>query len=235
MLAPSLNVIRHAFRYAKIVYLAKCRLVRVPEDGRRHFLHNHRAPKLQRRLSFVAIAHHQGLHHSYPIFHGSATSFSCFCSSKTANMALDKFFHNKIESMKLEIIQGQAVLRRLEAQRNDYNSRVRLLREELGLLQQPGSYVGEVVKVMGTKKVLVKVHPEGKYGTLISHYEVSLHESDILRFSGGYIRLCRHQQTHSGQARDSTLRFLQARENASFVRRSTCVAHDGRESARQHV
>ncbi|KAI4163917.1 MAG: hypothetical protein LQ342_002414 [Letrouitia transgressa] len=79
-------------------------------------------------------------------------------------MALDTFFNNKIESMKLEIIQGQAVLRRLEAQRNDYNSRVRLLREELGLLQQPGSYVGEVVKVMGTKKVLVKVHPEGKYG-----------------------------------------------------------------------
>jgi 26S proteasome regulatory subunit T6 len=100
----------------------------------------------------------------------------------TLIMALDSFFHNKIESMKLEIIQGQAVLRRLEAQRNDYNSRgidgaypspsspslhslVRLLREELGLLQQPGSYVGEVVKVMGTKKVLVKVHPEGKYGT----------------------------------------------------------------------
>ena len=79
-------------------------------------------------------------------------------------MALDNFFHNKIESLKLEIIQGQSVLRRLEAQRNDYNSRVRLLREELGLLQQPGSYVGEVVKVMGTKKVLVKVHPEGKYG-----------------------------------------------------------------------
>ncbi|TAQ91534.1 hypothetical protein B7494_g153 [Chlorociboria aeruginascens] len=70
--------------------------------------------------------------------------------------------------MKLEIIQGQAVLRRLEAQRNDYNSRVRLLREELGLLQQPGSYVGEVVKVMGTKKVLVKVHPEGKYVVDIS-------------------------------------------------------------------
>lgn len=80
-------------------------------------------------------------------------------------MALDNYYRNKIEGMKLEIIQGQAVLRRLEAQRNDYNSRVRLLREELGLLQQPGSYVGEVVKVMSTKKVLVKVHPEGKYGT----------------------------------------------------------------------
>lgn len=34
---------------------------------------------------------------------------------------------------------------------------VRLLREELQLLQEPGSYVGEVVKVMGKNKVLVKV------------------------------------------------------------------------------
>jgi ATP-dependent 26S proteasome regulatory subunit len=41
---------------------------------------------------------------------------------------------------------------------------VRLLREELQLLQEPGSYIGEVVKVMGKKKVLVKVQPEGKYG-----------------------------------------------------------------------
>lgn len=81
-------------------------------------------------------------------------------------MTLDNYYSNKVEAAKLEIISGQAVLRRLEAQRNDYNSRVRLLREELGLLQQPGSYVGEVVKVMGTKKVLVKVHPEGKYGKL---------------------------------------------------------------------
>jgi len=78
-------------------------------------------------------------------------------------MSLNSFFHNKIESMKLEIIERNSKLRRLEAQRNDYNSRVRLLREELGLLQQPGSYVGEVVKVMGSKRVLVKVHPEGKY------------------------------------------------------------------------
>lgn len=34
---------------------------------------------------------------------------------------------------------------------------VRSLREELHQLQEPGSYVGEVVKVMGKKKVLVKV------------------------------------------------------------------------------
>ncbi|CAD5194196.1 unnamed protein product [Musa acuminata subsp. malaccensis] len=33
-----------------------------------------------------------------------------------------------------------------------------MLREELQLLQEPGSYVGEVVKVMGKSKVLVKVN-----------------------------------------------------------------------------
>lgn len=38
-----------------------------------------------------------------------------------------------------------------------------MLREELQLLQEPGSYVGEVVKVMGKNKVLVKVNPDGKY------------------------------------------------------------------------
>jgi 26S proteasome regulatory subunit T6 len=32
-----------------------------------------------------------------------------------------------------------------------------MLREELSLLQEPASYVGEVAKVMGKKKVLVKV------------------------------------------------------------------------------
>ncbi|KAF8555497.1 hypothetical protein OG21DRAFT_1483846 [Imleria badia] len=51
-------------------------------------------------------------------------------------------------------------LRRLEAQRNALNARVRLLREELQLLHEPASYVGEVVKVMGKKKVSVKVQPE---------------------------------------------------------------------------
>lgn len=34
---------------------------------------------------------------------------------------------------------------------------VRQLREELQLLQEPGSYVGEIIKVMGKKKVLCKV------------------------------------------------------------------------------
>ena len=122
-------------------------------------------------------------------------------------MALDNFFHNKIEKMQLEILEGQAVLRRLEAQRNDYNSRVRLLREELGLLQQPGSYVGEVVKVMGTKKVLVKVHPEGKYGEMQSYV---LPLSNIIKLTYPFpSRRClgkrRHLQTHSRQTRHPPL------------------------------
>jgi len=35
---------------------------------------------------------------------------------------------------------------------------VRMLREELQLLQEQGSYVGEIVKAMDKKKVLVKVY-----------------------------------------------------------------------------
>merc|ERR1719213_1485444 len=53
--------------------------------------------------------------------------------------------------------------RRLEAQRNELNSRVRLLREELHMLLESGSNVGEVIKAMGKSKVLVKVGQEGKY------------------------------------------------------------------------
>merc|ERR1712195_74988 len=64
---------------------------------------------------------------------------------------------------KIDELEKTINLRRLEAQRNELNSRVRLLREELQLLQEPGSYVGEVAKAMGKKKVLVKVNPEGKY------------------------------------------------------------------------
>lgn len=141
-------------------------------------------------------------------------------------MALDNFYYNKIESLKLEIIKGQAVLRRLEAQRNDYNSRVRLLREELGLLQQPGSYVGEVVKVMGTKKVLVKVHPEGKYGKRILTMRTLARQSSHLD-SRGYCRRCRYCKTHSRQASVVTLRLLQTRKDASVVSRSLGLPHDG--------
>lgn len=54
-------------------------------------------------------------------------------------------------------------LERLTAQRNEMNASVRVMREELTQLHEPGSHVGEVVKQMGKSKVLVKVNPDGKY------------------------------------------------------------------------
>ncbi|KAF5329142.1 hypothetical protein D9611_013220 [Ephemerocybe angulata] len=76
---------------------------------------------------------------------------------------IKSYYQAKIEAAEILINQKTQNLRRLEAQRNALNARVRLLREELQLLHEPGSYVGEVIKVMGKSKVLVKVQPEGKY------------------------------------------------------------------------
>ncbi|GAA5848189.1 hypothetical protein JCM9279_000974 [Rhodotorula babjevae] len=84
-------------------------------------------------------------------------------TSSAKGKGVTTYFENKISAAEHLINAKTQNLRRLEAQRNALNARVRLLREELQLLQEPGSYVGEVVKVMGSKKVLVKVQPEGKY------------------------------------------------------------------------
>ncbi|PRT55483.1 26S protease regulatory subunit 8 [Wickerhamiella sorbophila] len=84
-------------------------------------------------------------------------------SQKGSDAGITPFYQQTIQEMELRINEKQQDLRRLEAQRNALNAKVRLLKEELQLLQEPGSYVGEVVKVMSKDKVLVKVHPEGKY------------------------------------------------------------------------
>ncbi|KAJ3519935.1 hypothetical protein NMY22_g12972 [Coprinellus aureogranulatus] len=81
----------------------------------------------------------------------------------TAPGGVKSYYQAKIEAAEILINQKTQNLRRLEAQRNALNARVRLLREELQLLHEPGSYVGEVIKLMGKSKVLVKVQPEGKY------------------------------------------------------------------------
>lgn len=78
-------------------------------------------------------------------------------------ISLVPYYQAKIDEMELIVGEKTQNLRRLEAQRNELNAKVRNLREELQKLQDMGSYVGEVVKVIGKKKVLVKVHPEGKY------------------------------------------------------------------------
>ena len=80
--------------------------------------------------------------------------------AKSSKSAMDTYYAAKIEELEVEVREKMLNLRRLEAQRNELNSKVRLLREELSLLQEPGSYVGEIVKVMGRKKVLVKVRPQ---------------------------------------------------------------------------
>ncbi|CCG84989.1 protein of unknown function [Taphrina deformans PYCC 5710] len=79
------------------------------------------------------------------------------------HVGIKPYYTQKIEEAELAIHEKTQNLRRLAAQRNVLNAQVRLLREELKLLQEPGSYVGEVVKPMGQNKVLVKVNPEGKY------------------------------------------------------------------------
>jgi len=83
--------------------------------------------------------------------------------SKPGHNGLASYYQTKIDRLELVLHTKQSDLRRLEAQRNELNARVRRLRDELQKLQDPGSYIGEVVKVMGKNKVLVKVHPEGKY------------------------------------------------------------------------
>lgn len=105
--------------------------------------------------------------------------------AERANEGLRQYYITKNEELQLIVNEKTQNLRRLQAQRNELNAKgkssfksvgpfihslffflptlVRMLREELQLLQEQGSYVGEVVKPMDKKKVLVKVHPEGKF------------------------------------------------------------------------
>jgi len=76
---------------------------------------------------------------------------------------LRSYYITKIEELLLTVNDKRQNVRRLQAQRNELNAKVRMLREELQHLQEQCSYVGEVVKPMDKKKVLVKVHPEGKF------------------------------------------------------------------------
>merc|ERR550534_217588 len=76
---------------------------------------------------------------------------------------LRQYYVTKIEELQTVVSDKVQNLRRLQAQRNELNAKVRMLREELQLLHEQGSYVGEVVKPIDKKKVLVKIHPEGKY------------------------------------------------------------------------
>eukprot|EP01147_Barroeca_monosierra_P006867 gene6867-9522_t len=83
--------------------------------------------------------------------------------SQSEDSGATSYLQGKVNNLAVVLNEKKQNLRRLEAERNEINGRVRQLKEELQLLHEPGSFVGEVVKVMGKKKVLVKTHPEGKY------------------------------------------------------------------------
>ncbi|KAF7151686.1 hypothetical protein RHSIM_Rhsim02G0193400 [Rhododendron simsii] len=97
------------------------------------------------------------------------------CSSTRAKQGegLRQYYLLHIHDLQLQVRQKSHNLSRLEAQRNDLNSKVRMLKEELQLLQEAGSYVGEVVKVMGKSKVLVKEGVEKRLGPRLNWFTVS--------------------------------------------------------------
>ncbi len=76
---------------------------------------------------------------------------------------LQSYYVSKIEELQISNRDKAMNLERLKAQRNEINTKVRMMREELVQLHDPGSNIGEVVKPMGKTKILVKVGPEGKY------------------------------------------------------------------------
>uniref|UniRef100_A0A0K0E556 26S proteasome regulatory subunit 8 n=1 Tax=Strongyloides stercoralis TaxID=6248 RepID=A0A0K0E556_STRER len=81
----------------------------------------------------------------------------------SSDQTLRNYYRTKVADLQQVHAEKIQNVRRLQAQRNELNRKVRMLKEELQQLHEQGSYVGEVVKVMDKQKVLVKVHPEGKY------------------------------------------------------------------------
>lgn len=78
--------------------------------------------------------------------------------ASTEDSALKTYYKTKVEQCQNILLEKQQNVRRLQAQRNELNNKVRMLKEELAQLHEQGSYVGEVAKVMDKKKVLVKVY-----------------------------------------------------------------------------
>eukprot|EP00760_Papus_ankaliazontas_P029790 PhM_4_TR4462/c1_g2_i1/m.92776/K03066/PSMC5, RPT6; 26S proteasome regulatory subunit T6 len=76
--------------------------------------------------------------------------------------AVEEYYRNKLSELRATLKRKEENYHRLEAQRTELNRRVRHLKEEIHLLLEPGSSVGEVVKVMGKNKCLVKVGSQGK-------------------------------------------------------------------------
>jgi len=82
---------------------------------------------------------------------------------KNSDHGLKSYYTSKIEELQIKIRDKMTNFERLKAQRNELNNKVKLMREELTQLHEPGSYIGDIIKPMGKSKVLVKVNPDGKF------------------------------------------------------------------------
>lgn len=87
--------------------------------------------------------------------HGPGAKGGPMAAVAGRDLGVHSYYQGKIDEMELVVRDRTQNLERLKAQRNELNAKVRLLREELHHLQESGSYVGEVVKAMGKKKVRV--------------------------------------------------------------------------------
>jgi 26S proteasome regulatory subunit T6 len=73
------------------------------------------------------------------------------------------YYRSKTDELKVRIERRMQNLRRLEQIKETLNHRVRQLKEEIAIVQEPCSTVGEVVKKMGKNLALVKTNSDGKY------------------------------------------------------------------------
>ena len=82
---------------------------------------------------------------------------------KEKSVTLRSYYAQQIEKLNTQLREQQLDQLRLEARLSTLNDTVRALKEEIKMLTDSGSYVGEVVKLMGKNKVLVDIDGEGKY------------------------------------------------------------------------
>ncbi|OIR59197.1 MAG: 26S proteasome regulatory subunit T6, RPT6/PSMC5 [Amphiamblys sp. WSBS2006] len=90
---------------------------------------------------------------------------------------LFQLYEYKTKELREAIAKKREETERLLKVRNRLNGSVRALREELQLLQEPPSSIGEVIQKMGKNKVLVRSGMEGRFIVDVDEKHVSL--SDI--------------------------------------------------------
>ncbi|KAI5192882.1 26S proteasome regulatory subunit T6 [Nematocida minor] len=76
---------------------------------------------------------------------------------------LQQYNTSRAEELKVKIEKKQQNIERLEKIKNTLNYRVRQLKEEIAIIQEPSCIVGEVSKKMGKNIVLAKTTAEGKH------------------------------------------------------------------------